>query len=196
MAIHRDGAEGLAVGGSKRVPTATGFLGTHHPVLACKGDVIQVASARDAGSPRRTPEGFPGRIGLAAPVDDRILCIWVAERVGDRAGGLRAGWLLKRGGPDLENLGRNDAVSSLDLLGDDSGAWLAWVEIDGDGRGAVHRCRLVPDSGPAEPERLAPDVDGEHVVIAGLDDHGPVLVVTTEKRGLVRIDGKGKALNL
>lgn len=196
LAIHRDGAEGLAVGGSKRIPTATGFLGSHHPVLACKGDVIQVAGSRDAGSPRRTPEGFPGRIGLAAPVQDRILCVWVAERVGDRAGGLRTGWLLKRGGPDLDSLGKNDSVSSLDLLGDDDGAWLAWVEIDGDGRGAVHRCRLEPEAGLGEAERLVPNVDGEHVVIAGVDKHGPVLMVTTEQRGLVRVDGKGKPLAL
>ena len=187
LVVHRPGEEGFTPVYSERVATARGFLGRHHPVVSCKGGVIQVAHSRGAGQPKRTPDGFPGRLGTACPVEGRSLCAWVLERVGDTPGGIRYAWLERRGNPETEVLTTNDMVSSLDVLGQGETAWLAWVEISLEG-GQLWRCQL-PDGAP---EKLAEDVDASRCCFTSTAEGDPAIVVTTADGLPVVVEPGGK----
>lgn len=187
LVVHRPGDDGFVPVHSQRIATARGFLGKHHPVIASKGGTVQVATARGGGSPRRTPDGFPGRLGSAAPVDDRILCVWIVERVGDTPGGLRFAWLERRGNPETEVLTTNDMVTSLDVLGQGERAHLCWVEISLGG-GQLWTCSF-PD--PA-PKKIAEDIDASRVSFTSTASGEPALLVTTTDGLPVVIEPGGK----
>jgi hypothetical protein len=192
LVVHGPDADGaLATVNSSRVPTARGFIGRHHPVLACKGDVVMSAGPSGAGAPKRTPDGFPGRKGSAVPSGDRLLCVWMIDRVGSRAGGVRYAWLERRGNPETEVLSTQDAVVSLDVVGDADGAWVVWVELT-DAGGIAMRCRLP--GGAIEP--LAPQVDASAVVLAEAVDGPPGTVVTSADGKAYLVDHKGAVRGL
>ncbi len=185
LVLHRETPEGLAAVRSWKVPTARGFLGRHHLVLACKGDVLMVAGPRGAGQPRRTPNGFPGKRGTAVPVaDERVFCVWDTPRRGEMdPGGLRFAWLERRGSPQEEVLSLVADVLSLDALNDGDQVCVAWVESDGK-TGSAWMCRLPGGM----PEQLG-DIDARAVWLAR-DETGVSAVLATASGGVAVVDGK------
>lgn len=186
LVAQRTDGTGPAVAFNARVPTAQGFLGTHHPVISCKGGVVQAAGPKTAGTPRRTPDGFPGRLGSAVPLGDRILCGWLVERQGDTPGGLRTAFLEKRGAPETEVLTNSDRVASLDLLGVGEVGWLAWVEVTA-GAAQAWRCQFPGGT----PEKVAVGIDAARVGFATVTSGVPPLVLTTPRGALILVDTSG-----
>ncbi|HHO51104.1 MAG TPA: pentapeptide repeat-containing protein [Deltaproteobacteria bacterium] len=142
---------------SGRVGTAQGFL-RGQPVLSCKGGVVIPIHGSRAGSPRRTPEGFPGIRGLVAPItgSDVLIAVWVVPRVGDRPGGLRTAEIGRRHAPVAEVVGSLAGVVALDAVQEGEHLRVLWAVAGDDGQGETTlRTMVLPDG---EPEDLdAPD---------------------------------------
>ncbi|MBX2799065.1 MAG: pentapeptide repeat-containing protein [Myxococcales bacterium] len=152
------GDEGPTPVSSGKVATARGFL-RGQPVLACKGDVVIPITGNRAGSPRRTPDGFPGARGLVAPLpgQDMLMAVWVQPRVGNREkGGLRIAGIGPRHAPVAEAVDHNPGVVALDAVIEGEGIRVLWAVGGEDGEGpVVLRSMLLPDG---EPQVLdAPD---------------------------------------
>ncbi|NCG22292.1 MAG: hypothetical protein GWP91_25020 [Rhodobacterales bacterium] len=187
VVLHRESPTGLAAVGSWKVPTARGFMGRHHVVLACKGDVLMVAGPRGSGQPRRTPAGFPGKRGTAVPVpNERVFCVWDTPRRGQMGpGGLRFAWLESRGNPNGETLSLVADVLSLDGLLDGDQVVVAWIESNGK-TGQAWMCRLPGGN----PEQLGDvDVDARSVWLAR-DATGVSAVVVDAFGGMAVVEGK------
>lgn len=181
LVVHRLTEEGMEPIRSEKQATAQDFLGKHHPILACKGGVLMPVGPNGAGRPLRTPDGFPGRVGLAVPsVDDgeeRVCALWVEKRVGSRAGGLRAAWLAQRGVPEVEEISRLQGVTSIDAVAVGEHVLVAWIDAGDDGLAetAIHRVRLPGGAVETVARGLR---DANEITVAD-GPGGPVLVVTT-----------------
>lgn len=193
LVVHRLDDEGLAPARSEQQSTAQHFLGRHLPVIACKGGVIMPATEAGAGKPLRAPEGFPGELGLAVPVqiegEPQVLAVWLERRVGDKPGGLRTSWLVSRGSPEVEVLSRVSGVVGLDAVVDGESVLVAWVEAGEGGLGAstVYRVRLPG----GEPEVVASElVDVQELAFAP-GPGGPRIVLTTLAEEVAVLDELG-----
>ncbi len=191
LVIQRWTDEGLVPVHSKAMPTARGFLGRHHPVLGSKGDVLVPIGPRGPGRPLRSPTGFPGKMGTAAPQGaDHVWCVWVERQVGDVPGGLRAARLGGRGHAEVEALTQHDLVRSLDSVEHDDGVELAWIERRVEGCWLL-RARLGERPKPA----LVVNVeiaDAAEICFAAPADGAPWLVITTDDDAVVVLDENDK----
>lgn len=146
-----------AVLDSGRVGTAQGFL-RGQPVLSCKGGVVIPVHGTRAGSPRRTPEGFPGIRGLVAPItgSDVLIAVWVVPRVGDRPGGIRTAEIGRRHAPVAEVVSSLAGVVALDAVQEGEGLRVLWAVAGDDGQGETTlRTMVLPDGEPQDLD--APD---------------------------------------
>jgi uncharacterized protein YjbI with pentapeptide repeats len=179
--------EGLVPVFSKSVPTARGFLGRHHPVLANKGDVVVPVGPRGPGRPLRTPSGFPGKMSTASPQgESHVWCVWVERQVGDVPGGMRVACLGGRGQAEVEALTQHDLVRSLDSVEWEDGVEIAWIERRPMGC-LLFRSRL----GDAAREVSMVQVemlDAAEVTFAPAAEGPPWLVVTTDADAVVVLD--------
>ncbi len=194
LVVQRQQEEGLQPRYSKVNSTARGFLGRHHPVLSCKGDVLVPVSATGPGKPMRAPPGFPGRMASAVPTGpSHVWCVWVQPKVGDRAGGLRTARLGDRGAPEVRGLTSEDAVRSIDAVEWDGGVEVAWIERREWGC-CVLRARI--DESTPSPRMVQVEItDAAEVVFATGIGEAPWLVVCTDGDALVAIDDNDKVVH-
>jgi hypothetical protein len=121
--------EELKVLFSNKVATARGFISRHDPVLSCKGDVVMPIGSKGPGEPARTPDGFPGTVGVVAPHAGKMVAIWHVETPDVGPGGvLQVATLGGRQGVDIAPLHRMSRVLSLDAVGNVDGIWIAWIQ--------------------------------------------------------------------
>ncbi len=138
----------MAALGGRPMNTARGFVGRTHPVLLGKGGVVQQLDGTTPRKPVGVPEGFPGPVCDAVPIDsgrqDRvpasaraseILVVWAAPAKLRDPGGVRA----QRLGIDEEpeRVGLVPDVLDLEVTPVGDGAWVAWIEQDGPEERAV-----------------------------------------------------------
>lgn len=185
---------------SAKVATARGFLGMHHPILACKGGVILPVGPNGPGAPVRPPGGIEGKRNAAAIANGRVLLAWVEPRKSDKdPGGLNISWLEDTGKPQVVELTRRSGVASIDAIGDAEGVWLAWTEAVGLAKSVLWIARLpLPgagapqapirvDLGKDDPEevRFAPGREGvlPHIAITTADERLVVVDVTGQRHG-------------
>ncbi len=150
LVVHELGETGLRPVNSERVATARGFLGGQ-PVLACKGGVLIPVGPKGAAAPRRSPDGFGGRWGLAAPAGEDLVAVWVLRAVGDTPGGIRHALIARRGAPRADVLTLISGVVGVAARPiDDEQVQLVWVEAGEDGLDptTVHRATLPEGVGP------------------------------------------------
>lgn len=186
LVVQKWGDEALEPLVSKELTTARGFLGRHHPVLSCKGDVLLAVGIGGPGRPLRSPPGFPGKMATAAPQDDYVWCAWVERKVGDTPGGLRAARVGGRGQVVVESLTQHDIVRSLDAIAWNDGVELAWIERRVEGCWLL-RARLGEDARPALVVQVE-IADAAEVCFAPGADVAPWLVITTDDDELVVLD--------
>ena len=182
---------------SAKVATARGFLGVHHPVLACKGGVILPVGPTGPGAPVRPPGGIDGKRNAAAIANGRVLLAWVEPRKSDKdPGGLHISWLEDSGKPQVVELTRRSGVASIDAIGDADGVWLAWTEAVGLAKSVLWIARLPIPGGaaPTSPIRVDLGVDDpEEVRFApGREGVLPHIAVTTADERLVVVDVTGR----
>ncbi|MBT3220842.1 MAG: pentapeptide repeat-containing protein [Proteobacteria bacterium] len=187
LAIHQQTEEGVRTVFSQRFPTARGFLGRHHPVLACKGGVLIPIKGNSVKKPLRTPEGFPGMAATVAPLEDRWMVVWLEKPRGSEKGGLRTAVLAERGAPETEVLTTVASVTALDALSIGSEVHLVWLEatnpLD------VHlKYVCLPDLDPKE-IAIKDDI---HEIRLVPGTKGPYIAITTLELELSIVDLKGK----
>jgi hypothetical protein len=192
VVVQRVG-ETLETVDTRKVPTARGFLGGHHPVLACKGGVVIPVGVRGPGAPLRTPPTFPGTMAVAAGHGDRVLGVWVEEtRSQDQPGGLRFAWFGGGVTPHPQPLTVGGDVTALDAVATSEGAWVAWVDAKDPTCVAFAR---VPDG---TVERLDTEGLGVDEVKFASEPSGepglPVLVMTTDEESILVVDVDGQLL--
>lgn len=171
--------EGFGIRGSKPVPTARGFLGRFHPFLLCKGNALMPCTTRGVGNPFRAPDGFPGKHATIAFDGDNWVALWVQPPQGKDKGGIRAGWMVKRGAPEILDVTFDGAILSLDAVAVDGKVWLAWIELHGLGDTRVFVMPL--DDGIPTP---IPVDDIDHVAFARGPDGEVALVLTTDEEAV------------
>lgn len=190
LVVQRLGADGLAPVHSQGIPTARGFLGRHQPLLACKGEVWMAVGADGVARPLGSPDGFPGTLGVATPVGERVFAAWATAPRRNRPGELVAAALQKRGAPELELVANVTALVDLDALGVGEDLWLCWADKSADGL-AVWRSKA--DGVPQRLEVDAEDVTEVRFAPGPLGAAGTPAVVVVSKRGEARFYGRGAA---
>ncbi len=176
---------------TKTQSTARGIYGRSHPVLAAKGGVVMPVTTRGIGAPFRTPEAFAGSLTTAVPVGDRILCLWLTPKKGERdPGGLRFAYTATRGHPETEILTVYDGVMALDAEPEGpEAARVAWAETEPGQPAKVFH--VVIPGGEVKEVKLPKGVDVEELRFARSEQ--PVaLALTTLEEGLVVVGLDGK----
>jgi uncharacterized protein YjbI with pentapeptide repeats len=188
VAAHRVGEEGLGVAWSRTIPTAQGFLGRHHPVLACKGAVVMPLLDRMPGKPLSTPEEFPGRVAAAVPLEDVLMLVWVSASKTKDGCGIWSAQLFRRGTPEVDRVSETATVTTLDATryGDD--AWACWLEATN----ILERKIMLTRIG-GKPQEVKVSVDAHDLQFA-VGGTAPHLIVTTLDDGVMIVDRKGKPL--
>ncbi|MCO4743866.1 MAG: pentapeptide repeat-containing protein [Proteobacteria bacterium] len=191
---HRMTAEGLQAVGSSRMPTATGMIGNHDPIVSNKGGVLTPLGPRRAENPLRAPEGFPGRRATAARRGDETMVVWAAAPIPERdPGGIRYSWLVRRGNPEVDRLSVKPGVVSIDAIGHGESILVAWVEI-AFLQGEKLCIAALPDGDVKEVD-LGEEAP-EKVRFAVSADGSPIVIVTTPEQAVLVVDAaKAKLLS-
>lgn len=191
VCVHRDDGEGMVRVGEHPWAQARGFIGRHRPVLMCKAGILMHLSESGIGSPLRAPDGFPSKVFAIAPVEERMVAVWNAEKAGRDKGGLRWRMLGERVAAEPEPLAVGVAATLLDALPDGECAWLAWCEpVDK----KVCRVRMlrVPDGGGVAFRIEGPAPDELRWVET---QKGPALLILLASGMLVMVSPDGKVLS-
>jgi len=182
LVVQKYGAAGLENVHSQKLATARGFLGGHHPVLACKGGVVISAGVKGAADPLRTPPSFPGPLSAAVTLGEKVLGVWSEPAKGEEEpGGIRFAWMGPGVTPKPLVLTKGGDIASLDAIDAEEGGWVAWSELGRRGSDSVYVARLPG----LEPKKLA--IEGsiaiEEVRFAydGAHEHPRIAVVTAEE---------------
>lgn len=155
LVVHegQDPSQPLTAREGRPMPTARGFVGRRLPVLLGKGGVVQQLDGVFPRKPVAVPEGFPGPLCDAIPLEterqgqlprpartSEVLAVWVAPAGLRDPGGVRA---LRLGQDDeAERVGVSPDVLDLEVIPDGEGGWVAWIEQDGPDERAVSVTRL------------------------------------------------------
>ncbi len=194
LVVQKYGAEGLETVHSKKLPTARGFLGGHHPVLACKGGVLISADVKGAADPLRTPPSFPGPLSAAVTLGDRVLGVWSEPVRGEEEpGGMRFAWMGPGVTPKPLVLTKGGDIAALDAIDAGDAGWVAWAELGRTGADSIYVARLPG----LEPQKLAIkevlEVEEVRFAYDGTHDNPRIAVVTADE-GLRIYDLEGSEI--
>lgn len=186
LSLHQDSAQGFQAAYTKNLATAQSFVNPHHPIVMCKGGVLLKATDKGPAAPLRTPDGFPGTLGIAVPWEDSVATIgFVTGRPGD-PGGLRVTVLQVRGTPEPEVLGPKMSTppASLDAITVGGEVLVSWVAE------GVERDSLIVAHWPDGDQARIPGVDLAETVRFAPGPGGPALLVTSSRGArVVGLDG-------
>lgn len=184
-----EGEEGLEqeVVRSQGVSTARGFLGRHHPVLACKGEVLMPVTRQGTGAPTRMASEFrSSRHSAAIPFERQTLLLWAQPAKGRREpGGLRYAWLGGRKTPEVHALTTGGTITAVDAMGTPEGIWVTWAGAPSLLAPCAVYVACLPDH--PTPVKLDVDVDANEVRFTEEPAGGgqPCIAIATLEEGLV-----------
>ena len=174
LVLARRTDAGLAVVRTDNMPTAQGFAGRHHAVVACKGGVVVPAGGSGPGKPLRTPPGYPGTAASVVPVGDQWLAVWATGSVGREPAGVRVAWLVLRGAAETVVVSRATALRSLDAVGGAVPS-IAWLDGDQPRVATGHDLEASHCGAPvagAQEIALTLPTDGHPSAVVIIDDRG------------------------
>ena len=180
---------------SRRIPTAQSFTGRHHQVLSCKGGVVMAMGAEGPGDPKRTPEGYPGRLSSAVTyASGTIRLFWVDPPIAeDEPGFIRTAEIGRRKGDLVSTVATSDAVVALDAVVVGDRCLVAW--IDAPKASLLNTVLRVQElGGTARTIDLGGMPVGSCSFADSPSDQEPTVVVTTLRQSLISVGLDGSVL--